>query len=134
MVSQPTVTFTDSTGQLPIVLRNAARVPLQVRVDVTSRRLQFPGSGEVVELDPDSVSTILFDTQARTPGGTAPVSVVISDPLGNRVLDSGTIVVRIASYPLLSLVLVAGTAVFLLVWWLRDLRRRRQPTDAATPA
>ena len=132
VVGQPTVTFTDSGGQLPVVVRNNAGVALRVRIDLTSSRLRFPDTGRIVELEPQSVETLLFDTEARTPGGTAPVEVVITDPDGGQVLDRGTIIVRIAAYPLLALLLVAATALFLIAWWVRDLRRRRHPGPVPT--
>ena len=130
VVGQPTVTLTDSVGQLPIVLRNTAPVPLRVRIDLVSGRLRFPDNGLEVELASETTTTVLFDTEARTPGGTAPVDVTLTDPTGNRQLASGTVVVRIATYPALALILVAVTTLILVLWWVREVRRRRDPAPA----
>lgn len=131
VIGRPTVTFTDAQGQLPVVIRNTASVPLTVRVHLTSSRLSFPGNDREIVLDAGDTSTMLFSSEARSPGGTAPVDVVITDPSGERELATGAIIVRIAAYPLTALLLIAGAAIALVLWWVRDLRsRRRSPAGA----
>lgn len=131
VIGRPTVTFTDAVGQLPVVLRNTASVPLTVEVHLSSSRLRFPGNGREVELEPDSTTTVLFDAEARTPGGTAPVDVRVTDPGGATQLAAGSVVVRIAAYPMLALMLIGGAAAAIVLWGVRELRSRRRPEEEA---
>jgi hypothetical protein len=102
-------------------------VPLRVRVSLRSDRYQVDGAGfrEVV-LAPGETRLLTFRVRAVAPGATAPVRVVVSDPDGVLPLAAGTIVVRSTAFSPVAMTLTAGALIFLLVWWMRDARRRRR--------
>jgi hypothetical protein len=131
----PPVTLTSVEGQIPVTLRNDSDVALQVRVVLGTRALEFADGGtREMELEPQSVNTLLFQARTLVPGGTAPVTVSIQDPGGSMVLASGLVVVRTTAYSVAALVVTGGAALFLLAWLGRDLARRRRRRGAKATA
>ncbi|MDQ3973825.1 MAG: DUF6049 family protein, partial [Actinomycetota bacterium] len=119
------VTMTSVEGPVPVTLRNAAGVPLRVQVRLDSTRFAFPdGAVQTADVEPLSTATLTFRARALTPGGTSPLRVIVHDAVGERTLTTGTVVVRSTAYSPVALVLTGGAGLFLLAWWLRDVRRR----------
>jgi hypothetical protein len=127
VVDSAPLTLTSVEEELPVAVRSDAQVPLRVRVSLQSDRYQVDGAGfrEVV-LAPGETQLLTFRVRAVAPGATAPVRVVVSDPDGVLPLAAGTMVVRSTAFSPVAMTLTAGALVFLLVWWVRDARRRRR--------
>lgn len=127
VVDSAPLTLTSVEEELPVAVRSDAQVPLRVRVSLRSDRYQVDGAGfrEVV-LAPGETRLLTFRVRAVAPGATAPVRVVVSDPDGVLPLAAGTIVVRSTAFSPVAMTLTAGALIFLLVWWMRDARRRRR--------
>lgn len=130
----------DEEGPVPVTVANGADVPVRLRVRLLSQRFEFdePG-GEVVTVDAGETRTLTFQARAVTPGGRAPISVVVEDPDGVVTLDEGTVVVRSTAVSIAAVIVTAAAALFLVAWIVRQVARRRRPDDpaggdAASPA
>lgn len=133
--SSPTVVLSGVDGQIPVTVENSSPIPLRLTVRMESQRFRFAGGPErSLAVPAGGTQTIVFRGRTRTPGGTFPVRVVVEDPDGQLQLASGTIVVRSTAVSIAALAVVIGAGVFLLVWWLRTIARRRREArqDAGT--
>jgi hypothetical protein len=137
VLDAPPVTLTAVEGQLPVTVRSTADIPLRVKIALRSPRYEVEGgpTREVV-LAPSSTEILTFRVRARSPGGTSPIQVVVSDLDGVLDLAVGTVVVRSTAFSVAAVVVMAGAALFLLLWWLRGraARRRSTPAPPARPA
>jgi hypothetical protein len=126
VVDNPPVTLTAVSGQVPVSVRSDATIPLRVQITLTSPRYEVEGgpTREIV-LQPQSTEILTFGVRALSPGGTSPIQVVISDVDGTLDLARGRVVVRSTAFSIVGVVVVAGAGLFLLVWLLRELSRRR---------
>lgn len=132
----PAVTLTSLEGELPVTVRSDADVPLRVRVHLRTARLAVDGgpTREIV-LEPGSRHVLMLPVRALSPGGTAPVDVQVTDVDGEVVLARGQVVVRSTAFSVTAVVVVAGAALFLLVWLGQEAARRRQrPSASPQPA
>jgi len=128
VVEGPPVTLTAAEGQVPVTLTSAADTPLRLSVRMgPTARLEFDDHAPTeLVLQPGQTTTLTFAVTAVSAGGLQPVEVVVTDPEGIRVVANGTVVVRSATYSVVALVITAGAAIFLLVWWGRDIAKRRR--------
>jgi len=127
--SSPTVVLSGVDGQIPVTVENSSPIPLRLTVRMESQRFRFAGGpARTVVVPAGGTQTVVFRGRTRTPGGTFPVRVVVEDPDGQLQLASGTLVVRSTAVSIAALAVVIGAGVFLLVWWLRTIARRRRGT------
>lgn len=125
----------DDEGPVPVTLANGADVPVQVRVRLLTPRFSFAEANEqLVTLEPGERRTLTFRARVLTPGGQAPIGIVVEDPEGVSELAEGTVVVRSTGVSVAALVATAGAGVFLAVWAVRQLaRRRRSEEETSAP-
>jgi hypothetical protein len=117
------ITLTSQGGIIPVTLRNDAGYPVRVRLILRSTRLQFVGGrSQVVPLE-RPVQQFVFPVRAQTTGR-FPVRVELETPDGVPI-GSSRIVVRSTAYNRVALVITAGAALFLALWWGRRLLSRR---------
>jgi len=118
------ITLTSQGGIIPVTLRNDAGYPVRVELRLRSSRLRFVGgaSREVVLERP--VEQFSFPVRAQTTGR-FPVRVELETPDG-AAIGSSRIVVRSTAYNRVALVITAGAALFLALWWGRRLLSRRK--------
>jgi hypothetical protein len=127
--SSPTVVLSGVDGQIPVTVENSSPIPLRLTVRMESQRFLFAGGpARTVVVPAGGAQTVVFRGRTRTPGGTFPVRVVVEDPEGQLTLASGTLVVRSTAVSIAALAVVIGAGVFLLLWWLRTIARRRRET------
>lgn len=135
----------DAEGPVPVTITNDAAVPLRVRVLLQSQRFIFadepigqpPDDRGGWVIPPESSVTLSFQASAVTPGGRAPVSVVVTDVDGVLVLAEDTIVIRSTAVSVAALIVTGAAGLFLLVWIVRQVARRRRGSrqdPAAEPA
>ena len=123
VAAQP-VTLTSDTGQVPVTLERTRGGPLQVVVTVESQgRLLWPEGrrSEVIELAEGTTQTVSFSTQAVSTG-TFPVTVVVTDPTGERELARDSLSVRSTA---ISRPALAAVGIVVLVLLLVGSLRRR---------
>lgn len=116
------VTFTAQRGVVPVTVSNDSDGPIDVFVEVTSTKLDFPeGRTQRVTIEPPG-DTVTFEALARS-SGTFPVDVTMRGGGDHDILlDSSRLTVRSAASNLSAVILTAGGAIFLVVW---VIRRRR---------
>jgi hypothetical protein len=127
------ITLTARQGEIPVTILNSAGYPLHVQIHVSSDQLRFPGGAravsESVELTHRN-TTVRFRVQARA-SGSFPMRIEIVSPDGRLTVGSTRFVVRSTSASGVGILLSAGAALFLLVWWARHaLLNRRRPRHA----
>lgn len=126
------VTLTSDTGEVPVTIERTGGGPIDLVVEVRSsnalrwadgvRRQQFT-------LPAGASRTVSFGTRALS-RGTFPVTVTVTDPTGDKLLDATTLSVRSTAISRTALVVI-GVVVLLLL--LGGLRRRRSPRLRVVP-
>jgi uncharacterized protein DUF6049 len=117
------ITLTSRGGIIPVTLQNAAGYPVELQLTLRSARLRFVGGGSRQVRLERPVQQFVFPVQAQTTGR-FPVRVELQTPDGEPISFS-RIVVRSTAYNRVALVITAGAALFLALWWGRRLLSRR---------
>lgn len=118
------ITLTSRGGIIPVTLRNDAGYPVRLQLTLRSSRLSFVGGpSRGVRLE-RPVEQFVFPVRAQTTGR-FPVRVELKTPDGAPI-GSSRIVVRSTAYNRVALVITAGAALFLALWWGRRLLSRRK--------
>lgn len=133
LVDGPQV-WMDSEGPVPVTVANDAEVPLRVRVRLQSQRFIFgdqpigqpPDERGGWVIPPEDTRTLTFEASAVTPGGRAPVSVVVEDVDGVLVLAEDTLVIRSTAVSVAALIVTGAAGLFLLVWLVGQIARWRR--------
>lgn len=121
----PTVTLTARRGGVPITLSSTADFPTRVRVSLASSKLRFPdGNSQVVDLTRQN-TTVRFTVEART-SGSFPLTVMVTSPDGNLDISQTRLTVRSTAASGVGILLSAGAAGFLAIWWARNIFGRRR--------
>jgi len=130
-----TVTLTAREGDVPVTFLNETGREVRIRVDLNSQQLQFPdGATREITLPPRS-TTVRFAVEARTQGN-YPLTLHVTTVDGGLSVSSTRVNVRSTFVSGVGKFLTVGAAVFLLLWWGLDIRRRhrRKRAQAATTA
>jgi len=118
------ITLTSRGGIIPVTLRNDAGYAVRIQLTLRSSRLRFVGGpSREVQLE-RPVQQFVFPVRAQTTGR-FPVQVELETPDGVSI-GSSRIVVRSTAYNRIALVITAGAALFLALWWGRRLLSRRK--------
>ncbi|HEX6310480.1 MAG TPA: DUF6049 family protein, partial [Acidimicrobiia bacterium] len=121
-----TVTLTARRGEIPVTFLNETDMTLPVKVHLESDELFFPdGAVREIELPPRS-TTIGFAVESRA-SGTFPLELTVTSVDDGLVIQSTRLRVRSTFVSGVGVFITVGAAVFLAVWWLTHLRRRRRP-------
>jgi uncharacterized protein DUF6049 len=127
-----TITLTSFTGDIPLTFRNDTGQTINVLLQLNSPQLTFPdGASRLVQLPPRS-TTVRVAVESRT-SGSFPLRLTVSSADGVLLIARAAFRVRSTAVSTVALVLMAGAALFLAVWWGLHIRRRRR-TRAAAPA
>jgi hypothetical protein len=118
------VTLTSRGGIIPVTLHNDAGYPVEVELTLRSARLRFVGGPSRTVQLARPVQQFAFPVRAQTTGR-FPVRVELATPDGEPI-GSSRIVVRSTAYNSVALLITAGAALFLAVWWGRRLLSRRR--------
>ncbi len=135
------ITLTSRQGRLPLTLVSAAASPVRVRLVLTSQQLSFLAatfaegactpvnatkSVEHCQLTLSRSPTVLrIPVVVRAPG-TFPLSLHIETPSGSMVLRTSTGSVTSTAISDVGWFLMVGAALFLAVWWVRNVRHGRR--------
>ena len=124
-INSRTITLTARDGTVPLTLRNESGIPVQVVVRLRSPKLEFPDGSTIPLTLVEEVTRLDVDVRART-SGAFPLDVEITSPDGGLRLAELDYSVRSTAVSGVGLVLSAGAALFLLVWWARHWHRTRR--------
>lgn len=131
------ITLTAREGRVPLTIRNDTGAPVQVRVRLTSPRLELPG-GDTLSLTLEEATNRLdIDVRTRA-SGSFPFEVEVTSPDGRLLLATTRYSVRSTAVSGVGIVLSAGAGLFLIAWWARHWREARRSTklvdeDSARP-
>lgn len=121
------ITLTSREGVIPLVVSNATGYPVRIVIRLDSDKLRFPGGSRLSYLLEPPAKTI--DVEAITDtSGTFPLRVVVETPDGSREVSRSTVRVRSTAYNVIAVAITAGAGLFLVVWWLFGVYRRRRAT------
>ncbi|MGH9245826.1 MAG: DUF6049 family protein [Acidimicrobiales bacterium] len=122
-----TFTLTARDGVVPVVLRKTANYPMAVMLRLTGERLEFPLNPDgVLRLELTEEVTRVEVTVRTLTSGDAPFNLVVLTPDGRRELGRSRFTVRSTAVSGVGLALLAGSGMFLVVWWTRNIRRTRR--------
>ena len=118
-----TITLTAREGEIPISFRNETGYPVHVQVRIESEKLIVRDQDRVRTLDLARLNTTeRFSVKARTSGDTG-LNILVESPDGSLPIATTLLTVRSTAASGVGIVLSAGAALFLVVWWGRDFRR-----------
>jgi hypothetical protein len=123
--NRDTITLTARDGTIPLTVRNDAGVPVHVIVRLQSAKLEFPSGSSIPVVLSDPTTRLDIDVRARA-SGSFPLEVEVLSPDGAIVLATIDFSVQSTVVSGVGVVLSAGAAIFLLVWWARHWRRTRR--------
>jgi hypothetical protein len=127
------VTLTSKSGSVPVTVINQNPFPVRLLIRVGSAKVGFPsGSTRTIQVDPPN-DTVDFTVQARA-AGSFPLDVRLETPDGAHLIARGRVVLRSSAVSAVALLVVGGSAVFLLLAWARRSRRRSRATGRAETA
>jgi hypothetical protein len=126
--------LTDTSGTVPITLRNNADIPLTVVVRLSSSKLLFPDGDQTVELPPNAFKEVRIAIEARS-NGDFPVTLDVLTPLGKvAITDPVALTASIKALSGVGILLTGAALLILLTWWVRQFRRNRRGRHAAEAA
>lgn len=123
--ARETITLTARDGNVPLTLRNASGLPVNVMVHLRSPKLEFP-NGTIIPVTLTGPTTRLDVTVRARASGRFPLEVIVTSPDGALTLATVDYRVQSTAVSGVGLVLSIGAAIFLLVWWARHWRRTRR--------
>ncbi len=126
-----TVTLTAREGTVPLTLGNQAGIPVNVVVRLRSPKLEFPGGATIPLTLTEETTRLDVGVRVRA-SGAIPLEVEVVSPDGALVFGAVDYSVQSTAVSGLGLVLSAGAACFLLVWWARHWRRTRRSRKLVT--
>jgi hypothetical protein len=132
------ITLTSGQGRLPLTLVSNASSPVKVLLVLTSEQLRFvkvrfaqggcspvnAGSEDCALTLSRSTTPLQIPVVVRTPGA-FPLILQVETPSG-EILATTTDTVRSTAIGEVAVVLMAGAALFLAVWWARNARHGRR--------
>jgi len=118
------ITLTAARGEIPVTFRNQSGHPAHVVVRVQSDKLVFPHGSEfrMDLLRPNTTERLAVE--ART-SGSFPLLVTVESPVGNQIIGKSHLTVRSTATSGLGLGMSIGAALFLALWWGRQIVRGR---------
>lgn len=123
--NRETITLTAREGTIPLTVRNDAGVPVDVVVRMRSAKLEFPSGDNIPVTLTGETTRLDIDVLARA-SGSFPLEVEVTSPDGAITLATVSFSVQSTAVSGVGVVLSAGAALFLMVWWARHWRRTRR--------
>jgi hypothetical protein len=121
-----TITLTAREGEIPVSFRNETGHPVRVQVRLESDKLIVRDRDRVRPLDLVQLNTTArFLVKARTSGDTG-LSIRVESPDGTLPITNTLLTVRSTAASGVGLMLSAGAALFLVIWWGRDIWHKRR--------
>jgi hypothetical protein len=130
-----TIAVTAHESTLPFVIRNNGDTSLRVSLRLTSAELEFTGPNPLeLTLEPGTTDVEVPIRTRRS--GEFDLTARLTSPDGAIALGETHWRVQSRAIPGGGLVLIIGAASFLVLWWLRHVRRshRSRRAEAAPPA
>lgn len=135
--SDQTITLTSQTGVIPLSFTSGVDYEVNVVIRLDSTSLVFPGARSCpgssrascipLELQPRS-QTVEVEVLAEATG-TGVLGVSLLTPRSGVTIDSSRLTIRSTAYNVIGLAITGGAALFIVLWWLVGLFRRRSRSN-----
>lgn len=128
-------TLTSQENEIPLRIRNDGPLPLLVRLQLSSDKLEFPaGQADAVVVPGGDVVDVPIDVRVKA-SGAFPVEVSVVTADGTTTLDANRITIRSVVLSGIGALLTVLALALLGVWWMVDHHRRKGTiTHTAVPA
>lgn len=126
-----TITLTARAGTVPLTLRNDTGTPVNVVVRLRSPKLEFPDGDTIPLVLTDPTTRVDISVRARA-SGSFPIQVEVTSPDGAVTVAAFDYSVQSTAVAGAGVVLSAGAAIFLMVWWARHWSRTRRSSKLVT--
>ncbi len=139
------ITFTARSGTLPVTVQSLPHTVVHVELLLSSPKLQFrpvrglrgacrvTAASEACQISLSGpVSVVRVPVTSRT-SGVFTMTVQLLSPGGTVVLASDRDTIRSTAVSWVGLVLMVGAGLFLLLWWIRNLRHGRRAGRLVPP-
>jgi hypothetical protein len=123
------IQLTSQKASVPFSFQNRADIPLRVELRIIGEKLTVEdfddGESTTLVLEP-GVTTHRFQLRALG-SGSFPVTIELHSPDGGLLVGKAQAAIRATTPTGVGLGLTIGAAVFLLVWWVVDTKRKKAP-------
>jgi hypothetical protein len=106
-------------------LVNTADEPLDVVVELTSQKVEFPEGPQQVTLRPLDETSVVVPVDAQS-NGTSSIGLQVSTPSGEQLGGEVDLTARVTALTGLGQVLTGGLIAVILTWWFSHWRSRRR--------
>ena len=120
-----TFTLTGRSGTIEIRMRNDIDEPLDVLLQFSSPKVNFPQGDRLVTLRPNAETSVVVPVEARS-NGTSSINVQVSTPAGEELNEPISLTSRVTGLTGFGQVLTAGFVLILLTWWFTHWRSKRR--------
>ena len=120
-----TFTLTGRNGTIEVRIANTTDESLDVVVDLTSTKVEFPDGPQQTTLRPRSETSVVVPVVAES-NGTSAIVLRVSTPAGEQLGEEVTLTARVTALTGLGQVLTGGLIVVILTWWFSHWRARRR--------
>jgi hypothetical protein len=130
VVAPEPFTFTlTGDASIRVSIGNTSSEPLNVVLGLDSPRLSFPDGNVAVTLEPNADTLVVVPVEIRS-NGTSSVTVDVTTPLGDPLVEPVTLTSRVNALTGLGQVLTGAMVLMLLAWWFSHWRSRRRAEQA----
>ncbi len=124
VVTNSSFTLTSRKTTIPVTVTSKLKLPVSVRLELKSLKLEFPqGNVKDVTLN-HPTSTISFPVAVKTLGS-FPLQIVVQAPNGVTITTS-TVRVNSEAFSIVGVALTLGSLGVFLIWWARSISRKRR--------
>lgn len=129
VVTNSAFTLTSRKTTIPVTVTSKFKLPISVRLQLKSLKLEFPqGNVKVITLT-HPTSTISFPVAVKTLGS-FPLEIVVQAPNGFTITTS-TVGVHSEAFSIVGVALTLGSLGVFLIWWARSISRKRRSRRTA---
>ena len=126
-------TLTGRESKLRFSLTNTSDQPLQVRVNLSSPKMQFPAGDTIWTIDAQGETDVVVDVEALS-NGKSSVFLRIYAPAENRevqLVPEVVLTARVNSFAGLGQLITGAGLLLVVTWWAHHARSSRRKTAAA---
>lgn len=120
-----TFTLTGRSGTIEIRMHNNIDEPLEVLLQFSSPKINFPQGDRIITLRPSGETSVIVPVEARS-NGTSSIDVQVSTPSGELLAEPISLTSRVTALTGLGQLLTVGFALVLLTWWFTHWRSKRR--------
>jgi hypothetical protein len=120
-----TFTLTGRSGTIEIRMENDIDEPLDVLLQFSSPKVNFPQGDRLVTLRPNGETSVVVPVEARS-NGTSSIVVDVSTPAGELLDEPISLTSRVTGLTGFGQVLTAGFVLVLITWWFTLWRSTRR--------